>query len=199
MSEQQQFELFDQAPWIVRQRAQESLQLWWDHDWSKTVKASTTRKAFKRIVAFWENRYVDDLTKADMTNLRADLKARGLRDNTINTHHNMVVRWINWLTECKKLGVVDEIDFRRMSLPKENFAAEVPRIDEARFRRNVAWPKRVIWKLVGASQRLNDQEMADIIDALYITKLRPGDVWEITDQNIDLAHKILQGDRKSVV
>ncbi len=175
-----QFELFERA-------------LWWDLDWSKTAKSRSTRPAFKRIASFWAARFVDELARQDMVSLREHLIFLGLKPNTVNTHHTMVTRWMTWLFECKDAGLVHGMDFRPISLPKKNVGSEVPKVDEKQFNRNIAWPKEVVHKLVAAAQRVNDQFMADVVETLYITMLRPGDVWEIERRNVDMAHKVLQG------
>lgn len=188
-----ELELFEKAPWAVRLRVPESLGLWWEHDWSHTKKASTTRVCLRRICQFWEARFQDEMIPADMVLLRRHLAQLGLKENTINTYHTMVTRWINWLCECKEAGKAAGLDWRPISLPAKNIGSETPKVDESRFKKNVAWSKSVVFKLLAAAQRMGDQEMADVIEFLYLTELRQTDVWLLTDANVDLAHRIVFG------
>lgn len=186
-----QFELFERAPWVVRQRVPDSLELWWIYDWSLTAKSKTTVAAFKRLQKFWTGRFDDELAKPDMEALIRYLQQLGLGNAAVNTHHTMATRWMSWLGECKALGIAHGIDWRPISVPAANIGSLVSKLPEKP--RGVAWPKSLVHKLVAICQRLDDQFMADLIESLYISKVRLVDHWHMEDGNVDLAHLIVAG------
>lgn len=186
-----QLELFERAPWVVRLRVPESLERWWELDWSLTEKSKNTRACFRRIVAFWAGRFDDELAKPDMEALIRHLKALGLGNAVINTHHTMVTRWMTWLGECKELGLAHGIDWRPITIPAANIGSLVSKLPEKP--RGVAWSKRVVNRLIGLCQRIDDQFMADLIESLYISKVRLVDHWHMGEGNVDLAHLIVAG------
>lgn len=186
-----QFELFEQAPWGVRQRVPDSLSVWLIHDWSLTAKSKTTVAAFRRLCTFWAGRFADELAKPDMEALIRHLQALGLGNAAINTHHTMVTRWMSWLDECKAIGIAHDIDWRPITIPAANIGSLVSKLPEKP--RGVAWSKLVVNRLVGICQRLDDQFMADLIESLYISKVRLVDHWHMEETNVDLAHLIVAG------
>lgn len=192
----EQLELFAEGPFTLRLTIQDGLRIFWDNYWKDKPKAKATKRFFRLIPEFCSTRkisYVDQITKHDVEELRKWLGAMGLKPNSVNTYHGVLTRWIAKLMDFKKAKTVNGHDLSRIQLPAANPGGEVPKIDESQFNRNVAWTKAVTFKLVYAAIMMNDQFMADTIEAMYITGLRPGDVWRLTEKNVDFVHKVLSG------
>lgn len=189
----QQLEFSLGAPFSVRFPFSEALTFFWEHYWANTVKASTTKRCFKRMGDFFRNRYLDEITMSDVEGFRRYLASMGLKGNTINTHHMILTRMFNKFEEWKDGRVFEGVDFSRVPLPTKNPASLVPKISEKQFERGVAWPKKTIYKVINMASMMGDQFLADILEMLYLTKLRPGDLWRITEKNVDLPHRVLRG------
>lgn len=188
-----QLELFSNAPFSIRLTLSEALRLLWDHDWQFLARASTTRKCWPRINSILSGRYVDEIGREDIERLRRELAAQGLSPASVNIHHGIMVRLFNKLYEWKEQRTAHGIDFTKISLPSRNPAQMVPRADERPFARKIAWPKKLVLRLIAAAQRLGDQDFAEKIQMLYATRLRPGDLWRMTSNNVDLARNTLSG------
>lgn len=193
MGNNQQLELFCNGPFTVRWRFTEAMNFFWENYWKDKPKGKTTRKACTRLQKFFESKYIDEISKISVEELRKHLSDLGLKANTVNTHHMILVRFFNQIAEWKEIKVFNGLDFTQIQVPIKNPASLVPKVNEAQFARNIAWPKRTVLKLVATAQRLNDQVMADAIDILYATRLRPGDLLRMTDKNVDLVRLILSG------
>jgi|GEM_PF-2374302 len=194
-----QLELFASGPFTVRLLVPDTVDLWWEHDWKDRPKARTCGKHRERIKRFFKDRYCDEVSKFDIEKMRRDFAVPGLysqgglKPNSINTPHGMVTRMFNWLYQCREVGVVHGIDFRKVPLPPRNPGSLVPKVNELPFANKTVWPKKVVYRLIGAAISLNDLLVAEIIEALYLTRLRPCDLWRITDKNVDLARGVLTG------
>lgn len=191
-----QLELSLGGSFAVRLLLTDALQIFWDTDWSHTSRASNTRKCFERISEFFKVagiRYVDEVTKASVEDMRRTLGNAGLKANTVNTHHMILTRFFNALNEWQEARWHHGIDFANVQLPRKNPAAQVPKVDERQFARKVAWPKRLVRRIIETAKAMDDIDMAEIIEVLYGTRLRPGDVFLMTDRNVDLVRLILSG------
>lgn len=189
-----QLELTFDGPFIVRLTIEDGFDLFRKHYWDALPKGKTTRRCFRRIAIFFGSRhirFVDEIGKQEVAGMRAYLASIGLKANTINTHHRILTRFYNWLYEVKESG--DPIDLSKITLPLKNPGPMVPQADERPFQRGVAWPKRVVWKLIAAAQRLGDEDLSDIIYMLYVTKLRLSDLWKMTPENVFLEHGYIMG------
>jgi len=191
-----QLELCLDGPYTVRFPIDQAIEFFWNHYWKHLPKGQNTRKVIDRIKAFSRVeglRYVDEISVFTVQRFRKHLTSTGLKENTANTHHTVMRRWLNWLAECKEVGTVHGIDFRPIVLPLKNPCAAVPQVNEDQFRRGVAWTKKAVYTLVGMAIKLKDLGMAEKIEMLYLTGLRPGDLWNMTDKNVDLVRNIISG------
>jgi len=188
-----QLELFSTGPFTLRWPMPDALAFFWANYWCFLPKAKTSKKPMARLVQFFAGRYADEISKTDVEALRRHLASLGLKANTINTHHVLLTRFFNKLAEWKEGGSFNGLDFSKITLPLKNPGSLVPKVDERQFARKVAWPKRLVYKLINVANVLNLPEVADAIEILYLSKLRPGDVWNLSERNIDFAHMILSG------
>lgn len=188
-----QIELFPESPFCVRLRMTEATRIFWETYWQFVPKARTSKKCFKRINEFFAGRYVDELGAAEIEAFRRHLAEYGLKANTVNTHHALLTRIYNKMGEWKEAGMHAGIDFSKIPLPLKNPGSQVPKVDEGQFARKIAWSKKTVYRIISAAIGLNDLDLAEIIEMLYMTKLRPGDLWAMTDRNIDLARSLLTG------
>lgn len=188
-----QLELSLGAPFSLRLNFSEALSFFWDKYWITTVKSKNTKKCFKVLSQYFQRKYIDEITKSDIESLRNYLGGLGLKPNSVNTYHLIVTRLYNKLFEWKEGGRFECVDFSYISMPNRNPASLVPKVNEKQFERRVAWPKKTVRKMITAALALNDIELAQIIQILYLTRLRPGDVWSIVDRNVDLTRLILFG------
>lgn len=192
----EQLELFTNAPFTLRLTIGEALRLFQEFYWNNLPKAKTTKQCFVRILEFCRLKqvnYVDEFSKTSMEDLRRWLGSIGLKANTVNTHHVIITRLYKKLEEWKEARTVNGVDFSRITLPVKNPGSQVPKIDEKQFARKVAWPKKVVYKFIDAAVRLNDLDLAEDIEMLYLTGRRPSELYRMTAKNVDLAHMELNG------
>lgn len=195
-NEPEQLELFPDAPFSLRLPIEDAIALFRRTYWDFLPKARTTGKCFERLHDFFRLRgirYVDEVSKITVEDLRRHLSGLGLKQNTINTHHALVTRLFSVLYERRELGSWEGIDMRRIPLPKKNPGSQVRKVNEKQFERRVAWPKKTVYRIVQSALDLNDLLLAEITEMLYLTRLRPGDLWDMTDLNVDLSHMVIHG------
>jgi integrase len=194
-----QLELFSSGPFTLRLPVGGALTIFFELYWKHTAKSKTTAKVFKRIAAFFADRYVDEISKSDIEAFRRHLIAIGLRGNTVNTHHVVLSRMFTKLSEWKEARSFGGTDFSNITLPARNPAALVPKVNEALFRRGVAWPKTLVYRIINAAVRMNDLDLAEIVEMLYLTRLRPGDLWRMSDRNVNIPRMVLAGIQNKTV
>lgn len=188
-----QLELFYDSPFSVRLRFEAALDLLYELHWKHLPSASKTRAHFKRLKIFFKDRYIDEISKIDVEDFRRWLEAMGLKENTINKAHTIIIVLFNKIYEWKEIGTVKGIDFKKIPTPLRNPGSQVPKVNEMQFARNVGWAKKLVYGLIKVAIELGDLDFAEIIEMLYLTKLRPGDFFNMTEKNMDLARMILSG------
>lgn len=192
----EQLELSLGEPFSVRLRIDFALPFWNEHYWKKCPKGRNTQKAVSRVLEFFRLHkiiFVDELARHDIEKLRDWLKEQRLKANTINTHHGIVINWLNRQYEWQEAGEFEGVNFSKCPLPRRNPASQVRRVDEKIFARNTAWTKRMVLKLIDAANRLGDGLMADSVEILYATRLRPGDLLAMTEKNVNLVRLFISG------
>jgi integrase len=105
----------------------------------------------------------------------------------------IVTRIYNKLAEWREDRFQCGIDLSRVAWPQKNPGSLVPKVSEHNFRRRVAWSKADIGKLIKISVEMRDLDMAETIEIFYLTRLRPGDIFGMTHDNVDLAHGYIHG------
>lgn len=198
----EQLELFTNAPFTLRLTIGEALRLFQEFYWNNLPKAKTTKQCFVRILEFCRLKqvnYVDEFSKTSMEDLRRWLGSQGLKPSTVNTHHVIITRLFNKLEEWKESRIVNGVDFSKITLPTKNPGSKVPKVNEQQFAEKSPWPKKVIFKFIEAAVTLNDLDLAEDLEMLYLTSLRPSDLYRITEKNVDLAHMILTGTQHKTV
>lgn len=194
--ESAQLELSLGSPYTVRFPINDALAFFWEYDWRFTAKSKNTRKCVDRIKEFFSLeglRYVDEVAQYHIEGLRRWLKGEGLKENTINTHHMIVTRWFNFLSKAKKQGKMAGSDFTKVVLPSENPGSLVKKVDEKQFERGDAYPKKIVKKLIRAAIFIGDLDIAEMIEFRYMCPLRPGDLFSMTDKNVNLPRRIISG------
>lgn len=189
----EQLELLLDVPFMLRLPFPEALALFGALYWFRLPIGKKSKSHFLRLKTFFANHYLDTITKTNIAQMREAFAAQGLKGNTINKAHCIMSRVFSKFEEWKDARYVEGHDFSRLSLPRKNPASLVPRVNERQFQRNVAWPKKVVYKLIRTAEIFGDTDMAEIIEVLYLTRLRPGDLWLMTEKNVNLARRIIFG------
>lgn len=188
-----QLELALGSPYTVRLPISEALSLFWREDWQHTVKARQTKIVFERLREFFVLEglsYVDEVSKASIEALRRWLREEvGLKDNTINGYHMILTRMFNFLNEFKER----KHDFKNVILPSRNPGSQVRKVNEDKFARNVAWPKKTIKKLIRKAVEIGDLGLAEIIEFLYHHPIRLCDLFRLTEKNVNLPRMVITG------
>lgn len=196
----EQMELFVSSPFSVRLPVLEALDLFWEHDWSRTAAFDRTVQHFNRLRILFTGRYVDEISKFDIEGMRQKLgvddpegRWKALKPNTINKAHTIFKRMFNWLYECQEAQKAFGIDFTKIPLPRKNPCNLVPKTDERPFMRDVPWMRKHIVQLQEAAILLGDVDMSEIIDMLYKLSMRQSDLFRMTEKNVKLAQMIVTG------
>lgn len=198
----EQLELFSDEPFCVRLTIIEGIQIFRSTYWDRLPKGKTTAKCFERILTYCQIkgiRYCDEFNKSRMEKLLEWLEDRGCSVFVRNSTHAIITRFFNKLMEWKEGGKHEGVDFSKIPLPNKNPGSQVSKVDEAQFAKKVAWPKKVVYRLIESAKELNDHALAEKIEMLYLTGLRPSDLFRITERNVDLAHLILTGTQHKTV
>lgn len=176
-------------PFSLRLRLPDAMRIFWLNYWCHRKCARTTTSNVKRLETFFANSYLDQISKADVESYRRYHLAMGLNDQTINHDHMILSRLFRKFEEYKEGKYVNGQDFSRIVLPTRNPAALVPRAKIDQYARQVfVTPEQK--KLLCS---LADEDLAEIIDTLYWSELRQGDLFSITSENVDTAKWIILG------
>lgn len=185
----EQLELFSDEPFSLRLTIRDALRIFWDNYWGFLPSAKTTTAHRTRIENFFNKYYLDTISKADVERFRRYLKDMGYSESSINRHHMLLSRLFSKFEEYRDGGFVNGEDFKRIRLPTKNPAALVPKVNERRYARKVVISKEEITKLVSYS----DENLAEIIKALYWTRLRPSDLRRVTAEHVDFKAMVITG------
>lgn len=191
-----QLELFSNEPFSIRLTMADGLKMFQEAYWDRTAKSKTTKKCFKRILKFCEFkniRFVDEFSQTSMKSLLIYLTVSKLGPACRNTHHMIITRFYNILFLWKEEGRCADVDFTKIPLPKKNPGSTVPKLNEAVYAPKVAWPRKLVYRLVDAAKDLKDDDLSEDIELLYLTGLRPSDFYRITEKNVDFPHATLSG------
>lgn len=187
---------FGGNPFVLRCPIDEGLWLFWDLYWKTTTKGKGTKKSIVRLIRYFKEisslRYIDEIAKTHIIDLRKWLKSLGFSTATINTHHMITTLCFNKFAEWKRIRIYKGYDFSKFVLPETNPGALVKKGHEEP-KSSRPWPKRLIFKLIDIAYRLNDIFMAHYIEFSYLSGLRPSDLFRLEEKNIDFAHKIAVG------
>lgn len=183
----EQLELFINEPFSLRLTIGDALRIFWDNYWSHLPSAKATRTHFERIKMFFNKYYLDTISKADVERFRRHLKDMGYADASINKHHMILSRVFTKFAEYQEGGFVNGEDFRRIRLPRRNPAAQVPKAREKpRDYCITLHQKKILCSY-------SDEDLCEIIDTLFWSELREGDLFRMTDANVDTAKWIMHG------
>ncbi len=138
---------------------------------------------------FFKGHYLDTISKADVERFRRYLKEMGYAPGTINKNHMILARIYSKMEEYKEGRFLNGTDLSRLVLPPKNPAALVPKVNERPYARQVFITKKQKINLCGYA----DEDLAEIIDTLYWSQLRPGDLFRISDKNVDTNKWVLFG------
>ena len=189
----EQLELFSSGPFSVRLRFQDAFQIFCEHHWLLTVKGRAYKKAIRRISEYFGKFFLDEVTGTDVEKFCDHLASLPLKQNTINSYRTILILMFNKLKQWKKDGRVGDIDLSKVTIPLDNPAKESKKVDEMQYASKVAWPKKLINRLIATAVVAKDPLLADCLEMLYRTMLRVGDLFAMTPKNVDLARMILSG------
>lgn len=189
----EQLELFGQSPFSVRLSIPDALNFFWETYFQYLPSSKTCRPQFKRLASFFSAHYLDTVTKHDVEEFRRWMKAKGYAEPTTNKGHMILIRLYNKLGEYKEAGQVRGMDFSAVILPAKNPGSLVKKVNERAYARKVAPSKEKVFRLVAFARQMGYGDMADIIEGLYLSRLRQSDFFRLTAANADLDHGLLQG------
>lgn len=189
LNQGQQLELFADAPFSLRLSVEEGMTIFWENYWKKLPFGRASRSHVKRILEFFKGRLMDTVSKHDVEAFREHLKGLRLSPSTINKHQMVLTRLFSKLMEYKQEGIVNGVDFSKITLPLRNPASMVPKVNESPFaRKTVISPDdfRVL-------RSYADNDLRDILNMLVWTRLRPGDLRRITVNNLNWYTNQMEG------
>lgn len=193
-SQPEQLELFSQGPFMVRLPISQAVEIFIDSYWSRLPKWKTTKHIpgfLRRYFAGRNVAYLDEIRKSDIEDMRDEIVSSGYKPETANTYHGFVSRLISWWIERKEEGRVGDLILDRFAIPIKNPATLVPRYKTVSG--GAAWPKKVVRKLIETAYAANDHLIGQTLEMLYLSNRRPGDIWRMTSENVDLAHRLMRG------
>lgn len=189
LTQSEQLELFSDAPFSMRLTVEEGLRIFCENYWNRLPMGKNSKAHIKRVLFFFKNHHLDTVSKHDVENFRIWLKESGLRDSTINKAHTTLIRMYSKLAEYKEAGVVNGIDFSKITLPNRNPASLVPKVNEDGFaRKTVVSPEE--FKILRSCA---DNDLRDILNMLIWTRSRPGDLRRVAEQNINWHTRQIEG------
>lgn len=189
----EQLELFQSGPFSMRLPFPEALRLFWETYWQYLPSSKTTKPHFVRLSAYFRAHYLDNVSRADVEGFRRSYRNQGLSETTTNKAHMILTRLYNKMREYREAGTVAGVDFSAVHLPLKNPGSQVRRVNERPFARKVAPGKDKVFRLVAFAKQFGYHDIAEIIDGLYMSRLRQSDFFRLKDGNVDLAHGLLQG------
>lgn len=189
----EQLELFRREPFSVRLPFPEALRLFDELYFCHLASSKPCRPHFKRLASFFRGHYLDGVSKSDVEGFRRWMKARGFGEATTNKGHMILIRLYNKLAEFKEAGTVGGHSFGSVILPAKNPGSLVRKVNEKPFARKVAPGREKVFRLVSFAKQFGYHELADIIEGLYLSRLRQSDLYRLTAANVDLDHGLLQG------
>lgn len=189
----EQLELFARAPFSLRLKFDDALRIFVETYWSKLPSYHTTRKHLARLSEFFKDRFIDTISKADVEDYRRWLKSMNLSEPTINKGHMVLTRMFSKFFEYKDAGEVYGVDYRNITLPARNPGSMVPKVNERTFARKVVFSRPEIYHLIETAIQLGDMDMAQIIDALYLSRLRLSDFKRLTSESVEPKKRLLIG------
>lgn len=194
----EQFELpFENNPFVLRLTIDDGLWFFWENYWKDLPKGRSTKKCLVRLICFFKEiakiNFIDQVSKVHIEDLRKWLYTFGFSHSTVNTHHMIFVRWVNKLYDWKEAKIYKGIDFAKIVLPLKNPGSLVKKVKEIAQSGGIPWPKRVIYRIIDAANRLKDYYMADFLETLYLAGLRPSDVGRMIEKNVDFGHMHVTG------
>lgn len=176
-----QLELFGQEPFSLRLRIEDAVNIFRSNYWDKLPYGKNSKNITNKIVTFFRGHHLDSISKADIERMRQHYRSMGYSESTVNKIHMTLSRIYTKFQEYKDGKFVDGSDFSRIILPDKNPASLVPRTREK--------PKPEIELTLDRKKILcsfADEDMYEIIDTLWWSMLRPGDLFRISDKNINL-------------
>lgn len=190
-----QLELFTDEPFVLRLPFSEAVRIFWANYWRHLPSAKTTGAHFRRLNQFFKGHYLDTMSKTDVENLRRKMKDMGYSEPTINKSHMILSRIFRKFEEYKEGRTVDGRDYARISLPPKNPAAQVPKVNERKYARQVFLTIKQKRMLCSYS----DEDLCEVIDGLWWTQLRPSDFFRITSKNVNLKQNTITGTQHKTI
>lgn len=175
-----QLELFFNEPFSMRFKIEDAMPDFWEHYWKFLPNAATTKAHKKRILFFFRGRFIDDISKADIEDFRRSLLGEGLNPQTVNKAQMLLSRMFTKLAEWKEGKMAHGVDYTKLHLPSKNPCALVPR-PRPKGRKVTATPREF-----ERLRYLATDDMADILNMVYYTRLRPCDIKILTSNEVDL-------------
>lgn len=189
----EQLPLFKREDFSIRLPVPEALTLFWDLYFQHLPSAITCKSHRKRLASYFRDFYLDSISKSDVEGYRRWMKAQGYSEPTINKGHMVLTRMYNKLREFKEAGQVGGHDFAPIVLPEKNPGSLVKKVNERAYARKVAPGREKVFRLVAFAKQFGYHDMADIIEGLYLSRLRQSDFYRLTASNVDMDHGLLQG------
>lgn len=189
-----QLELFGQEPFSLRLSIGEAVKIFRTNYWDKLPYGKNSKNITEKIVTFFRGHYLDTISKADVERMRLFYRNMGYSESTVNKIHMTLSRIYTKFEEYKNGKFVDGTDFSRITLPIKNPASLVPRTREK--------PKPEIEITLERKKILcsfADEDMYEIIDTLWWSMLRPGDLFRITHKNINLDQLTICGTQNKCI
>lgn len=185
----EQLELFVEGPFTLRIKIEDAVRIFWDNYWCHLPSSKTTKAHFGRIQSFFRGQYLDSISKADVERFRRYMTGSGYSEATTNKGHMILSRIYSKMAEYKEGRFVNGTDFSKITLPARNPAAQVPKVNERKYARQVFITKE--HKKILCSYA--DEDLCEIIDGLYWTQLRQSDFFRIMDTSVDLIKTVITG------
>lgn len=184
----EQMELFAQEPFSVRVKIDEAVLIFRRNYWDKLPYGKNSPNICDKICKFFRGHFLDTISKADVERMRQFYSQMGYSQSTINKIHMTLSRIYTKFEEYKEGRFVNGEDFSRIVLPSKNPASLVPRVREK--------PKpeiEITLKRKKILCGLADPDLYEIIDTLWWSMLRPGDLFRITDKNVNISYGTITG------
>ncbi len=195
-----QLELFGQGPFSVRLSFVDALGLFWEAYFQHLPSANACRPHRKRLSEYFRDFRLDSVGKAEVQGFRRWMRAKGYSEATTNKGHMIITRLYNWFSEGKENAVrIGDLDLSIVTLPAKNPGSQVPKVDEKQFARKVVASKERVYLLAGYARQMGDFDLAEIIEGLYMSRLRQSDFYTLTEKNVDTDHGLLQGVQKKTI
>lgn len=193
-----QLDLFHDTPFTLRVTIEDAMRIFVDNYWRHLPFGKKSKAYIQKILVFFKGHYLDTISKADVERMRRHLKESGYSDSTINKAHMILSRLYTKWDEYKEGRFLNGTDLSRVVLPAKNPAGQVPRVKEKP--RLMLVSKVMKEHLCHVAETLMmDKDLSEIIDMLWWSQQRQGDVFKMTDKNVDLHNRTICGTQNKLI